>query len=321
MHIEVSSPAHLTDDLLGLVSDDEAVSAVSVVRGASVKPAGDLVTIDVAREAANDLIIALRDLGVAADGCLRVEEVETFLSRRALQAERRAPGFGSDAVVWAQVGRRAYGDSELNFTYLGFMILATLLAAVAVVLDSQILTIGAMVLGPEFGVITAIGVAVVLRRPHLCWLACRTLIVGFVVAILVTFLVSMAARGLGWVTADDVHHHPETEFIYSPDRWSLLVAVLAAVAGVLSITSAHTGALAGVFISVTTIPAAGNLGLAAAFAEWGEVRGSALQLVINIVGMTVAGCITLWVQRRLWEPFSQRRVAKVRAVGRMDPGA
>ncbi|MFW0797020.1 DUF389 domain-containing protein [Gordonia sp. CPCC 205515] len=316
LHIEVSSPAELTDAILDLVRDDEAVSSVAVIRGASVKPVGDLVKVDVAREAADDLINALRDIGLASDGAVRVEEVETFLSRRALEAERRAPGFGSDAVVWAQVGLRAYADSELNFIYLGFMMLATMLAGIAVVLDSQILTIGAMVLGPEFGVITAIGVAVVLRRRHLLGMALRTLIIGFVVAIGVTFLLALAARGLGWATDNDLEHHPETQFIYSPDKWSFIVAILAAVAGVLSITSARTGALAGVFISVTTIPAAGNLAVAAAFAEWAEVRGSGLQLVLNVAGMTVAGCLTLWVQRRLWKPFAQRRVARVRDIER-----
>ncbi|MGV9709680.1 DUF389 domain-containing protein [Gordonia sp. NPDC003424] len=314
LHIELASPAHLTDDVLALVADDKAVSSVALVRGASVKPVGDIVKIDVAREAADDLINDLHDLGIPRDGAVRVEEVETYLSQAALDADRRSPGFGSDAVVWAQVGRRAYDESELDFIYLGFMTLATMLAAIAVVLDSQILTIGAMVLGPEFGAITAIGVALVLRRWHLLRRATTTLIIGFAVAIVLTLLASLVARGLGWVTEADITHHPETEFIYSPSRWSLIVAILAAVAGVLSITSARTGALAGVFISVTTIPAAGNLALAAAFAEWHEVRGSGFQLVINIVGMTLAGAATLWTQRVVWKPFSRRRVARARAL-------
>ena len=67
-------------------------------------------------------------------------------------------------MVWTQVGNRAYEDSELNWTYLSFMVLATLIAGVAIVLDSSILVIGAMVLGPEFGPIAAIGVALVRRR-------------------------------------------------------------------------------------------------------------------------------------------------------------
>ena len=57
--------------------------------------------------------------------------------------------------------------------------LATLIAGIAIVLDSQILVIGAMVLGPEFGPIAAIGVALVRRRPHLLVFAARTLVLGF----------------------------------------------------------------------------------------------------------------------------------------------
>ena len=38
--------------------------------------------------------------------------------------------------------------------------------------------------------------------------------------------------------------------------------------GVLSLTTAKSGALVGVLISVTTIPAAANIGVAAAYAEW-----------------------------------------------------
>ena len=53
-------------------------------------------------------------------------------------------------MVWAEVTRRAYEESELNWTYLSFITMATLLASIAIIENSQILTVGAMVLGPEF---------------------------------------------------------------------------------------------------------------------------------------------------------------------------
>ena len=42
----------------------------------------------------------------------------------------------------------------------------------------------------------------------------------------------------------------------------------------LSLTSAKSGALIGVLISVTTIPAAATIGVAAAFANWADWRGA-----------------------------------------------
>ena len=106
---------------------------------------------------------------------------------------------------------------------------------------------------------------------------------------------------------DIVGPRPGTAFIYSPDRWTLVVAVIAAAAGVLSLTSARTGGLSGVFISVTTVPAAGNIALGLAFGAWSEVWGSALQLTLNLVAMAVAGWATLALQQRVWSRVPARR--------------
>ncbi len=188
------------------------------------------------------------------------------------------------------------------------MVMATLLAGIAIILDSGILAVGAMVLGPEFGAIAALGVALIRRRWQLLRMAARTLVVGFSAAILLTFLISLGGRWLGWVTIEDLtSRRMATDFIYHPDRWSIVVAVLAAAAGVLSLTSAKVGGLSGVFISVTTIPAAGNVALGLAFGDWGEVRGSGLQLLINIAGMAVAGWATLWIQQLVWARVAAKR--------------
>ena len=47
----------------------------------------------------------------------------------------------------------------------------------------------------------------------------------------------------------------------------VVVALLAGAAGVLSVTAGRTNVLVGVFISVTTVPAAGNLAVALALAD------------------------------------------------------
>ena len=158
---------------------------------------------------------------------------------------------------------------------MSFMSLATLIAAIAIVLDSQILVIGAMVLGPEFGAVAALGIALVRRRYSLLALAGRTLALGFLVSIAVTTLLALVGRALGgspWRTwsapsGHCVHLHP--------DKWSFIVAVIAAAAGVLSLTSARVGGLSGVFISVTTVPAAGNVALGLAFGAGHEIWGLA----------------------------------------------
>ena len=315
LNLRISSPRDQTDAVLDILRADSSVSSLAVVRDASLRPVGDLVIADIAREAANDVVDRLRELGIHRGGSLRIEPVGTWLSKDGFEAERRTPGSSADAVVWAEVTQRAYEDSELNWTYASFMTLATLIAAIAIVLDSQILVIGAMVLGPEFGAVAALGVAMVRRRSGLLGLATRTLVGGFVIAIGLTTALVLGAKGLGWITLEDViGPRPGTDFIYFPDKWSFIVAVIAAAAGVLSLTSARTGGLSGVFISVTTIPAAGNVALGLAFGVGNEIWGSTLQLLINLSGMAIAGWATLALQQTVWARMSARRSRLIRRI-------
>lgn len=308
LNMRIQTPSRLTGSVVAVFENEPCVSGLAVMRGASIRPEGDLVLADVPREVVNELVTQLRGLGVHHEGTIEIQRVDTWLSADGFAAELNAPGSSADAVVWADVAQRSYDESELNWTYLSFMSLATLIAAIAIVLDSQILVIGAMVLGPEFGAVAALGVALVRRRYALLGHAMRTLVLGFAAAIAFTTVFAFIAKTVGWITLSDIDGpRPATGFIYSPDKWSLIVAVIAGAAGVLSLTSAKSGGMAGVFISVTTVPAAGNIALAIPFGLGAEIWPSALQLVVNIAGMALAGWVTLMVQQFIWSRVSIRR--------------
>jgi uncharacterized hydrophobic protein (TIGR00271 family) len=312
LHFRITSPPEMTTDVVEVLSSDPAVSELAVMRGVSMRPAGDVVLADVAREAANDVVDRLRELDLHKHGSVHIEPVHTWMSQRGFDAQKLAPGSSADTVVWAEVTQQAYEDSEANWTFMSLISLATLIAGIAIVLDSQILVIGAMVIGPEFGAVAALGVALVRRRTALFSTAARTLILGFVVGIFVTTLAALAGRALGWMTVGDVTApRPDTGFIYTPDRWSFLVALIAASAGVLALTSARVGGLSGVFISVTTIPAAGNVALGIAFGVGDEIWGSIMQLLINLTGMALAGWVTLAIQEAVWSRVSLHRARLV----------
>ncbi|MFE6863391.1 DUF389 domain-containing protein [Nocardia sp. NPDC057668] len=318
LHLRTMAPDSLTADILAVLESDEAVTGLAVFRGAAVRPRGDLIMAQVAREAANDVVQRLRELRVHQVGSIEMDAVGTWLSRSAFDAELRTPGSSADAVVWAEVTQRSYEESELNWTFLSFMTLATVIASIAIITDSQILMVGAMVLGPEFGAVAALGVGLVRRRFVLLRLAIRTLVAGFAAAIAVTILLTLLGRGLGWITLDDVvGSRPGTAFIYTPDKWSFIVAVIAGAAGVLAITSAKSLGLAGVFISVTTVPAAGNIALGVAFGDGSTIWGSVAQLLLNISGMALAGWLTLALQQAVWSRVSVYRAKHMRVPRRM----
>lgn len=301
LHLRIYTTPDLTDAVLAVLTGDEGVSEVACMRAVAAPPATDLLFAEVAREAADDVIGRLYRMGVGEHGAVQIEPVRTWISRRGYEAEQDVRGSSADAVVWAEVTHRAYEDSQLTWTYVSFMSMATLIAAIGIVLDSQILLIGAMVLGPEFGAVAALGLALIRRRRKLFRTALRTLALGFVTSIALTSALAVVARASGLVTQEMVLGPRRlTQFIYTPDLWSLIVALIAGAAGVLALTSDRAGGLTGVFISVTTIPASGNVALGLAFQAWDEVLGSTLQLVVNITGMALSGWLTLTLQQLVW---------------------
>ena len=100
--------------------------------------------------------------------------------------------------------------------------------------------------------------------------------------------------------------HPFTEFISNPDFLSFFVAFVAGGAGMLSLTSAKSGALVGVLISVTTIPAASNIGVAAAYGDWSEARRRRPSARPQPRRHRPGGRLTLFVQRR-WYVIRRRK--------------
>ncbi|HEX6755810.1 MAG TPA: DUF389 domain-containing protein [Mycobacteriales bacterium] len=313
LHLRLVVPPGRLDDVLGMVTADRGATNLVVLPGAVREPPGDLVEADVAREGAHRILADLRDLGIAEDGSIAAEQTDLVMSAGAERAERLAPGAPADALVWEEVQARTSEESELTWSYLTFMVVATLIAGIGVLLDQTVLVIGAMVVGPEFGAVAGLCVALVRRRAELALRSAKALLVGFPAAIAATVLATLLGRATGLVEDGALDTaHPLTEFVSKPDAFSFIVAFLAGVVGMLSLTSSKSGALIGVLISVTTIPAAGYVGVALALGERGGAGGAALQLLINLSALVVAGVLTLWVQSALWRRLAPRRPVRGR---------
>jgi uncharacterized hydrophobic protein (TIGR00271 family) len=301
IHLRIIAPEDDAHKALELLCESDSVVNVVHLHGASQKPEGDAILCDVAREDASVIISDLKELGIHKRGSIAVEELDSAISDYFEEAERAAPGLPSDAVVWEEVESRTEENTELSASFLAFMVLAMQIGAVGIVLDQPTLIVGAMVVGPEFGPLAGICVAIVQRERDLAKRSLKALAVGFPVGIAVACLTSAVLIAVNLFPDQFVKQsHPFTEFISSPDPLSLFVAMVAGAAGVLSLTSAKSGALVGVLISVTTIPAAANIGLGAAYGEWNVAAGAAEQLGINLVGIVLAGVFTLFVQRRVY---------------------
>jgi uncharacterized hydrophobic protein (TIGR00271 family) len=307
LHLRLITPAERTEEVVRLVESTVGTAHLVVLPGAARNPAGDVVMCDVAREAGDELIGALRKLDLDKTGSIAVENIDLSLSKRADKAEDEAPGEGADAVLWEHLSDATHEESTLSVTYVAFITLATMIAACGVVLDNAILIVGAMAVGPEFGPLAGFCTAVVQRHSRLARRSLIALVAGFALAMAVTVLFSLFMDAVGLFTEAKLESaRPNTGFVYAPDWFSFVVAVLAGAAGTLSLTSAKSGALVGVAISVTTVPAAANAAVALSYGDMSQTWGSTKQLLFNLLGIVLAGTLTLLTQKWFWAKQRER---------------
>lgn len=297
MQLRVACESSDSRQVLALLDSELGVAHLALAEGVSRQPAGDVIEAVVAREVAEDVLHRLAERGIDRRGQISLHPIEAMLSDRAEAAERTAPGDGADAVIWEELVSTTGEESRLNAVFLSFLTIACLLAAVGVIVDSPVTIVGAMVVSPDFGPLAALAVAIVGRRRELAVRAGKALGIGFPLAMLVTAALAFLARLGGLVEPATLADLELVSFIYRVGPFSIVTALLAGAAGMIALTSEKSGALIGVFISVTTVPAAGFAVVAAVVGDWAQCGESALQLLINLAGLTAAATLTLLLRR------------------------
>jgi uncharacterized hydrophobic protein (TIGR00271 family) len=307
VHIRVLVPSDRREAVVPLLTAHGGVTNIVLMAGAAVEPAGDVLLFDVAREAANEVLEVLHDAGVSADGSVMVLQARLAIGANVDAALDAAPGESDSAVLWPEVDAAIAKAQRTTRLFYAYFVVASIIGAAGVLTDSPILIVGAMVVGPEYGPIAAMSWALERLRPR-----------PFLNAALVGALGSTAAVGaaalMTWILKaidripDGFHLGDQANagFITHPDIYTAIVASVAAVAGVLSLAYEHSGALVGVLVSVTTIPAIAAIGVGIALRDWDDMRGAAAQLGANLVCLVIVGALTFAVLRR-WKPPHRRR--------------
>ncbi len=270
----------------------QGLGAMSGARHVNVSDSRDdgtaVVTADVLGTAADMALEMVRGEGIAAEdvSLLRFDAIG-------------APSATDEAVglVWADPLGQARINARTAARYLVYMGVAGVIAGFGVIDQNQVLIVGAMAVAPDLLPVTAACTGLVLRRPRLIRAGLASLLTGLLVACVLAAAItgflnlfdplpgSFSVHGTGATSQD----HVEAE--------TILVAFAAGIAGMLAVeTRASMGV--SVAISVTTIPAAAYLGVAAGVGELSKSLGALSVLATNIAMMLVGGSIVLLVQRR-----------------------
>jgi len=332
-HVRLASPPHLTEQLVEVLAEESGVTHVVVLPGSALQPgrdtvpaaavpsaavpsaAGrhvmgpsdtgpfDAVQFDVPLRSANAVLGHLGAIRDHHGSSIAIQNVDAILGEEPGAAAKFGFVQRDAAPVWDVVEARIRSNGVYAPSFFLLLALAGLIGAVGILINSQILIVGAMVVGPEYNAIMGVALGIDKRDRPAIRRGALALLSGFTAAIILTLAFGLAIRWSG-ATPEEYSDgvQPVAEFISNPDLFSVVVAVLAGIVGVVSLTQARAGALIGVFISITTIPAAANIGLSMAYGSWAGARGSVSQLLLNVAVLIVVGALVLRLQRFIWRP-------------------
>jgi len=315
LNLRIITPPDLTATVLQELAEDPGVTHITADRGAATEPPGDLVSCDVVRASVNPLLRRLRSAGVTERGGITMTEPEAVISTAAdrAQAQIRTPEI--DTIVWEEVAARTSDDSTFSVSFGVLMVLAGWIAAIAILTNNPVLVVGAMIVSPDYGPMAALSVALVNRAYGPAWRSFRALAVGFPMAAGAALLLTLAARGLDRIPAAYLAgQRPLTGLLIGANLGAFVVAFVAGAAGIIALGRAKSGAVVGVLVSITTIPAASNVGVALAMGNPSEAGRSLVILLINLVGLLSGGVLTL-LGTRVWA----RRIETGQAILRPKP--
>ena len=317
LSLRVFVPPERADALLETLRGVDGVHNIVRLPGAEVQHGDDLVTAGVEPTAANEVVDRLRAMRIDRPGTVElVRQDRTEVG----PTEPDDPGYwdaSADAIVIEEVVDEARENSRLSATYLTYMAAAGAIAGVGVGQDQSVLVVGAMAISPDLLPLSAVCVGLVGRARRTAFVGATTLLAGLATAAVVAGLLAW----LGNVTdvlQVDLGDNVLTAFVTEPSVATVVVALAAGVAAMLSIERQATSAV-GVAISVTTIPAAAAIGIALALADWTRMVDAMVVLGLNLVSLAVAGSLTLLVQLRRGHSLAGRTLAGRPPVPRSRP--
>jgi uncharacterized hydrophobic protein (TIGR00271 family) len=228
-----------------------------------------------------------------------------------LDAIGPAPSDESVALVWADVLGQARVNARAAVRYLIFMAVAGVIAAFGVIDENQVLIVGAMAVAPDLLPITAACTGLILRRARLVAQGLVAIALGLGTACILAAAVTGFLNLFDLLPAEFTVHQIGIVSQTHVEAETILVALAAGVAGMLA-TETRASSGVGVAISVTTIPAAAFLGVAAGIGEFSKSLAALSVLATNVAMMIVGGSTTLAIQRKL---ATRARSETTRALG------
>jgi hypothetical protein len=289
--LEITVPAEATDHLVRELGQLDGVITLSVRRGESVKPEGDVISATVLNTEADAVLQAVVESDNHGPVSISTSTVDSVIdTERHADVQRDV-----DEAAWeeAETAMRRHTRLTLNFfaaTLGGGVVAGAGLTATSGVTEATAL-VAAAIIAPVFEPLARFAIAVVNRQRSMMAGALISALLGYATVIVGAVLAMLVLRAAGHGYVDEFLNSSTVHEVQYPPTVNLILSAVGAFTGVIMVAAGRFTQLAGPVVALQLLPAAATLGLALELGE-GEIAARSLgRLAIDIGLVVVAGLI------------------------------
>ena len=256
---EISCPSDRTDNLVERLGELDGAVGLSLQRGTSLQPPGDVVTVKVTNPASDEVLEEVAQLLKGRDDfSITTSEPDYMISDPHFEVLDRE----TNEVSWESVASEFRKESNVEFNFILLMALSGIIASGGLWSDRLQIVIGAMVIAPGF--------MPLLRLPFGLLMGPRTMTTRGSAAVLAGYSVmALAAAVTYWVlqaidpsSSNELTTREWIRYWSSLSPSSVVVALSAGAAGAVVVTAGRSVLTAGVMIALALVPTMAITGMA-----------------------------------------------------------
>ncbi|RAK62669.1 DUF389 domain-containing protein [Hymenobacter edaphi] len=260
--LEITVPPAVTESLGAELTTLEEVIGLTLQRGGSLKPVGDVLTVHVLNTGADEVLRRVR-AAVPDKAALSVvtAEATSFISPNDHHLVRD----DRDEAIWEEMESGLRHQGRITVNYLLLMALGGIIATVGLVSEpvpQAVAFVASAIIAPGFDPMTTVALGVVLRRGPLVRRGFTSALAGYAVLIGAAALTMWAMVAAGEADAALLATNKEVQHLAHPMLMELAVAGAGALAGVVMLAAFRRSFQAGPLIAMAFIPAAALIGAA-----------------------------------------------------------
>jgi hypothetical protein len=294
-----------TDEVISRIKAVDGILGIRHQPGASILPPGDRMAIDTTNRALHKVIRALLDCGVAVgpgSGSMTTTTPLGYIT----PDDASALYTDTSEATWEEMELTMANESNMTVNGMLLMAFSGVLAVTGIVTDALHIVIGAMIIAPGFEPITRIALGAVSRGKSLRYGATSTAL-AYASLFAGSILATIAMRSLGMAGLGSEAAYLQKGVLVS--YWtsisppSVLITVIASLAGALLIATNRSVLTGGVMVALALVPtiAISGMGLVLGRLDlfWSGLGRWALEAVIvATASLAVFAWKLLRVQRR-----------------------